>query len=133
MTSTTLFAALLICLCVVSTSMSATLLFNTTSKDHRFQPKVFLLVLGTDAIHNENIWQLFLKDDVHTRFSFFVHIKEKIFKPFEGFKYHQVKTVDSTYCSNIVPPMIQLLSEALNKSHNSQDKFLFLSDRKSVV
>jgi hypothetical protein len=44
-----------------------------------------------------------------------------------GFRLGQVQTVPSSYCSDLVTPMVQLLKAGLAESASASDKFVFLS------
>lgn len=95
------------------------------------KPKVYFLVLAVDKVSNLNVWLNFFASAPADEYMALVHCKLESCKVgLRDTVMRVVPTVPSYYCTDLVSPMNQLLSEALRADPvgHPMDKFAFVSD-----
>lgn len=97
------------------------------------EPRVFFLFLTLSGIKRPELWRAFFDGQPPARWRAFVHCKHTNICALELslgnlLGVTQVATVPSTYCSDLVSPMVQLLQAAVLESASPRDKFVFLSE-----
>lgn len=101
------------------------------SSDYR-EPRIYILFLATDKISNLAVWNKFFEGVDTSKYRAFVHCKQpSCVQQVSGSFIVPVPTVGSWYCTDLVSPMTQLLSFALQTDlgpSNPADKFAFVSD-----
>jgi hypothetical protein len=93
---------------------------------------VFFLFLTAQGVHRPDLWEAFFKGADKSQYRSFVHCKHYGFCKFKLAEENPldmtlVETVESSYCRDLVTPMVQLLRVALPESRSPGDKFVFLS------
>eukprot|EP00927_Polykrikos_kofoidii_P064466 TRINITY_DN5969_c0_g2_i1.p1 TRINITY_DN5969_c0_g2~~TRINITY_DN5969_c0_g2_i1.p1 ORF type:complete len:472 (-),score=49.66 TRINITY_DN5969_c0_g2_i1:60-1424(-) len=95
-------------------------------------PRIYFLFLAVDKVSNLDIWRYFFGQADPNQYRAFVHCKNpSCVHQTMGSPLITVPTVPSFYCTDLVSPMNQLLSVALNSDvdfANPLDKFTFISD-----
>lgn len=105
---------------------------STDSSGVFFEPRIFFLFLTIRGIERMDIWQAFFAGMPPAKFRAMVHCKDKnackkVFSSKNELGIQLVDTVPSSYCKDLVTPMVQLLKVATAESSTPNDKFLFLS------
>jgi len=108
------------------------LMVAQTSKLHVETRIFFLFMVRTGLVHEAH-WEAFLLGTQRQHWHAFMHCVESgtcelnlaMRNPMQ---ITQVPTVPSAYCSDLVSPMIQLLSYAVRESFSQSDKFVFVSE-----
>jgi len=95
-------------------------------------PRIYFLFMGVDKISNLEVWRSFFASAPWEQYRAYVHCKlPSCVNQVSGSPLIAVPTVPSYYCTDLVSPMNQLLSYALNNdpgATNVADKFAFVSD-----
>jgi len=97
------------------------------------EPRVFFLFLTLSGIKRPELWQAFFEGQAPNRWRVLVHCKHSNICALElslgnMLGATQVPTVPSTYCRDLVTPMVQLAQSAVAESYSPRDKFVFLSE-----
>jgi len=97
------------------------------------QPRVFFLFMAMAGLVHEQLWEDFFSNTQKTLWRAFIHCVDGStcslhFAVHNPMGMSQVPTVPSKYCSDLVSPMIQLVSHAVQDSYSPDDKFLFVSE-----
>jgi hypothetical protein len=97
------------------------------------EPRIFFLFLTLSGIKRPELWQAFLNQQPAGRWRVFEHCKHTNICALELSQGNplgvtQVATVPSSYCRDLVSPMVQLLQSAIMESTSPRDKFVFLSE-----
>jgi len=97
------------------------------------EPRIFFLFLTLSGIKRSELWQAFFYEQPQTRWRVFVHCKHTHVCALELSQGNvlgatQVATVPSSYCRDLVTPMVQMLQAAVLESTSPRDKFVFLSE-----
>jgi len=97
------------------------------------EPRVFSLFLTLSGIKRPELWHAFFDQQPAHQWRVFVHCKHTNICSLELSMNNllgatQVATVPSTYCRDLVTPMVQLLHAAVGESISPRDKFVFLSE-----
>lgn len=95
--------------------------------------RVFLLFMAIDGIVHDRHWLAFLEGVDSNKYRVLLHCKQRDscdskMASFRPVGLSIVETVESSYCHDLVSPMVQLLRHALQESVSPSDKFVFLSD-----
>lgn len=105
--------------------------------------RMFLLFLTRRGVENPDFWQAFLAGAHESQYRALVHCKSEsaCLSPWANASataavggrgalpvLTRVRTVPSTYCQDLVTPMVQLLRAAMVESTSARDKFVFLSE-----
>jgi hypothetical protein len=94
-------------------------------------PRIHFLFLAVDKVSNLAVWNSFFKDAPKEQYRAYVHCKlESCKDQVKGSMLEAVTTVPSSYCTDLVSPMNQLISAALmsDGAPNRADKFAFVSE-----
>lgn len=94
-------------------------------------PVVHFLFLAVEKVNNLDVWNAFFAGASRDKFRAYVHCKvPTCMVSFAGSPIVPIAIVPSFYCADLVTPMNQLLSEALQRDsgQNPADKFVFVSD-----
>lgn len=101
-------------------------------------PRLFLLFMTANGFNRPELWEAFLEGADPSRYRTFMHCKhqgvcemalsENGESARHRLSFSLVDTVPSTYCVDLVNPMVQLLQAALQESRSPGDKFVFLSE-----
>lgn len=96
-------------------------------------PRVVLLFLTRSGWENEELWQAFFKKVPSSQYQIFMHCTnpsacDTWLKARPDFGIKRVSTVPTTYCSNLMSAMVQLLQESVGDNSHPRDKFVFLSE-----
>lgn len=104
---------------------------NSSSGSMR-PPRVYFLFLAVDKISNLDVWTAFFDSTPSDQYRAFAHCKDKsCAQQLSGSPIVPVPAVASYYCTDLVSPMNQLLTFALETDlgpTNEMDKFAFISD-----
>jgi len=97
------------------------------------EPRIFFLFLTMSGIKRPELWRAFFDYQPAGRWRTFVHCKHSNICSLELSLANilgatQVATVPSSYCRDLVTPMVQLLQAAMLESASPRDKFVFLSE-----
>lgn len=99
----------------------------------KHEGKVFFLFLAVNSIDRPDLWARFFSHAPPNHYRAFIHCKyytscmlEKTLRRLAGATL--VDTVPSSYCHDLVSPMVQLLRSAILESASANDKFVFLSE-----
>jgi hypothetical protein len=97
------------------------------------EPRIFFLFLTMSGIKRPELWRAFFDYQPVGRWRTFVHCKHSNICSLELSLGNilgatQVATVPSSYCRDLVTPMVQLLQAAMTESASPRDKFVFLSE-----
>jgi len=100
--------------------------------------KVYYLFLVADQVLHLDIWKrFFASGKPGDEYEAFVHCsagEDACRRNMDGRTFRAVETVRSRYCNDLVSPMLQLLSAAVNRSTgNPRDKYVFLSENSLPV
>lgn len=94
--------------------------------------RIYFLFLAVDKISNLGVWEAFFAQASPEQYRAFVHCKEtSCVAQVAKTQIKSVQSVPSYYCTDLVSPMNQLLSQALwldSGPTNPADKFAFVSD-----
>lgn len=113
---------------------SATALNSRRSNSSYYtERRIFFLFLTLSGIKRPELWQAFFEGQPSSQYRVFVHCKHSNICALEFSLGNilgatQVPTVPSTYCKDLVTPMVQLLQSAVTESSSPGDKFVFLSE-----
>lgn len=114
------------------TNISVTTLGNSTANQSIRDPRIYILFLATDKMSNLDVWNKWFEGVHPERYRAFIHCKDpSCISQVAGSFIVPVPTVGSWYCTDLVSPMIQLLSFAISQDLgpiNPDDKFAFVSD-----
>lgn len=105
--------------------------FNSTLQGE--SPRVFFLFLTRHGVTN-HLWRQFFLSADKTKYRNLMHCKDwkachsRDNELHVGGDVTVVSTVPSSYCTDLVSPMVQLLKTALGESRSDRDKFVFLSE-----
>lgn len=97
------------------------------------EPRMFFLFLTLSGIKRPELWHAFFQNQPAHQWRVFVHCKHTNICSLELSMNNllgatQVATVPSSYCRDLVTPMVQLLQAAVLESISPRDKFVFLSE-----
>lgn len=98
------------------------------------KPRVHFLFLAVDKISNMKVWKAFFQGAPPSLFRAYVHCKTYACETFVARSFSALRTVptaNSQYCTDLVSPMISLLSHAMDHDDDGThpyDKFVFVSD-----
>lgn len=97
------------------------------------RPRVFFLFLTIAGLNRMDIWNAFFANQDPGLYRAFIHCKEShvcgtSLATWNPFGMSQVSTVQSSYCTDLVSPMVHLLSSAMLESATPADKFVFVSE-----
>lgn len=106
---------------------------NSTGNGTNPEPRIFFLFLTLSGIKRPELWHAFFDQQAVQTWRVFVHCKHTNICALElslgnVLGATQVATVPSSYCRDLVTPMVQLLQSAVLESVSPRDKFVFLSE-----
>jgi len=110
----------------------STLKLRHAGKQHG-QARVFFLFMVRTGLVHQTIWEEFFLGTQKSLWHAFMHCTDSHMCSLNLNARNQmgithVPTVPSTYCSDLVSPMVQLLSYAVRESFSPFDKFVFISE-----
>lgn len=96
-------------------------------------PRLFFLFMAYGSMSHMDLWAAFFRQATSWKWKAFLHCKSHEVCRFHlsmmnPFGLRLVDTAPSSYCQDLVTPMVQLLRAASAESHHKGDKFVFLSD-----
>lgn len=95
-------------------------------------PRLYFLFMGMSGIANFDVWLRFFASAEPARYRMLLHCADvpcRVFAATRTRYITQVPSVASSYCTDLVSPMNQLLAHALQDSAGTNtDKFVFVSD-----
>lgn len=98
-------------------------LLSTAQKLPARDPRIHFLFLAADGINNWPVWQAFFQGGKQEQYRALAHCSGTC-KPTEGLTV--IPSTRSWWCSDLVSPMVHLLTEAV-KDSSEKDKFAFVS------
>lgn len=97
------------------------------------EPKLFFLFLTVGGLDHYPLWTRFFADAAPSQYRVLMHCKfqacrVKNMASFRGVNATVVDAVPSSYCGDLVSPMVELLRVATSESTSAQDRFIFVSE-----
>jgi len=96
-------------------------------------PHLFFLFMAYGSMSHMDLWSAFFQQASASKWSAFLHCKSQDACRFHlsmmnPFGLRLIDSAPSTYCHDLVSPMVQLLRAASAESQHHGDKFVFISD-----
>lgn len=100
---------------------------------HDIEPRIVFLFLTYTGINRIDLWHAFFANAPTNRWAALMHCKdhavcEHNLAMHNPFDIKLVETVMSSYCTDLVSPMVALLRQALSMGGYAGDKFVFVSE-----
>lgn len=106
---------------------------STEGENKSVQPVLNFLFMSMGKMAHHELWESFFSQSKKGLWRIFLHCASghscySSLRQRNPLQITLVKTVPSSYCHDLVSPMVQLLRSALADSQSVRDKFVFLSD-----
>lgn len=109
--------------------------FPRREDEHQWpaEGRLFFLFMAIRGIIHEDHWRAFFEGVPPRRYAIYLHCKRRAMCDLNLFgsnplSINLVEAVNSSYCVDLVSPMVQLLLGAVKESNSVADKFLFISE-----